>query len=251
MRILFVSGEVAPFTEGSETATLTRRLPEVLQESGDYEARIMMPRYGTISERRNRLHEVIRLSGADIQVGAEHDTLKVKVASIPGARLQVYFMDSRKYFKRKGVHAEKNGQVFADNPDRALFFARAVLETTRNLGWSPDVIHALGWVSSCVPYLVRTEQATDALFEKTKLVYTPDDLAATTALSADDVARLELAGQEAGVTLAALGASQADAVLLPPSAPASAEAVVLSAEPAEAAQQAQACYEQVLSGVPA
>ena len=172
-RVLFVSGEVTPFAKVSDLADLVRQLPEKLQESGDYEVRIMMPRYGTISERRNRLHEVIRLSGAEIPMGDATKTLKVKVASIPGIRLQVYFMDNRAYFKRKGVFGDKQGKDFEDNAERALFFARASLETIKNLGWSPDIVHAFGTMSGLVPLLLRTEYAAEPLFADARIVFTP------------------------------------------------------------------------------
>ena len=130
MRVLFVAGEVAPFSETSQAAHFARHVPEHLQEEHGVEPRILMPRYGTVSERRNRLHEVIRLSGADVEAGGTSDTLKVKVASIPGIRLQVYFMDSVHFFKRKGVLADrKSHEEFEDNAARALFFARAALGT--------------------------------------------------------------------------------------------------------------------------
>ena len=173
MRILFVSEEVAPFSCNSETADLVRMLPEQLQETGDFEVRIMMPRYGLISERRNRLHEVIRLSGNEIEVDGHKETLKVKVASIPGIRLQVYFMDNNHYFKRKGIHADKEGEAFNDNAQRALFFSRSVLHTIRNLGWTPDLVHCFGWLSSLTPLLLKTEFSKDPVFEKAKSIYTP------------------------------------------------------------------------------
>ena len=173
MRILFVSEEVAPFTCKSETADLIRMLPEQLQESGDFEVRIMMPRYGMISERRNRLHEVIRLSGCQIEVDGRKEVLKVKVASIPGIRLQVYFMDNAHYFKRKGIYADKEGAIFADNAQRALFFSKAVLRTINNLGWAPDIVHCVGWMSALTPLLLRTEFSDVPVFEKAKSVYTP------------------------------------------------------------------------------
>ena len=173
MRILFVSDEVEPFSKVSETAKLVRTIPEKLQDSGDFEVRIMMPRYGTISERKNRLHEVIRLSGTEILMGDRKETLKVKVASIPGIRLQVYFMDSNHYFKRKGVYTNKQGDAFEDNAERALFFGRAALETIRNLGWRPDIVHAFGWMSGFVPMLLQSDFAADPLFEEAKSVYTP------------------------------------------------------------------------------
>ena len=133
-----------------------------------------MPRYGTVSERRNRLHEVIRLSGSEITLGDVTEELKVKVASIPGIRLQVYFMDNNFYFKRKGVFADRQGVLFPDNLDRAAFYARSVICTIRNLGWQPDLIHAFGWMSGFVPYVLRTEFGNDALFEESKVIYTPE-----------------------------------------------------------------------------
>ena len=173
MRILFVSEEVAPYATLSPIADLVRILPEQLQESGEAEVRIMMPRYGTISERRNRLHEVIRLSGSVIEVDGRKETLKVKVASIPGVRMQVYFMDNKYYMKRKGIYEDQEKGMFEDNPERAFFFSKSVLTTIRKLGWSPDVIHSFGWLSAPVSLLMRSEFGTDPIYEKTKVVFTP------------------------------------------------------------------------------
>ncbi|HIL56429.1 MAG TPA: glycogen synthase, partial [Rhodothermales bacterium] len=160
MRVLYVAGEVAPFSETTDTAQLLRTLPEVLQEEKGIEPRIMMPRYGVVSERRNRLHEVIRLSGTKVPVGSDTDTLQVKVASIPGIRLQVYFMDSVAYFKRKGLYKDrKTDALFKDNPGRALYFARAALLTAQKLGWGPDIVHASGWIAAFVPHILQTEFA--------------------------------------------------------------------------------------------
>jgi len=187
-----IAGEVSPFAKHSDIADLVRMLPEKLLETNPYEIRIMMPRYGTISERRNRLHEVIRLSGTDVTIGDSRETLKVKVASIPGIRLQVYFMDNGRYFKRKGIYGDKAGKNFEDNPARALFFGRAAVQTVRNLGWAPDVVHAFGWMSSLVPYLVRTECANDPLFNSANVVYTPNDLDVTDRFAESDVELLGL-----------------------------------------------------------
>ncbi len=214
MKVLYIAGEVAPFSETTAAAHLVRLVPDAIQESEeeDFEVRIMMPRYGVVSERRNRLHEVIRLSGAEINVGDDQDTLKVKVASIPGIRLQVYFMDSLLYFKRKGLHKDRrDGKVFEDNPARALFFAEATLSTARKLGWSPDVIHATGWISGLVPTLVRAA-SDDALFTDTKCVYTPDTVDAEIILSAAEAAAFDLPTDLVGKTLQQIGMEAADAV---------------------------------------
>ena len=213
MRVLFVAGEVAPFSETTETARLIRTLPEALQESFEVEPRILMPRYGTVSERRNRLHEVIRLSGADIEAGDASDTLKVKVASIPGIRLQVYFMDSVHFFKRKGIYRDRKTEaVFQDNPARALYFARAALSTVEKLGWGPDVIHAAGWISALVPHVATAEYADNELFAGVKTVYTPDgDGGYTHELTADEAEALGLPADWAGRSLRDVGLQSADA----------------------------------------
>ena len=214
MRVLFVAGEVAPFSETTETAKLMRALPEALEEHKDVEPRIMMPRYGVVSERRNRLHEVIRLSGAEIEAGEASDTLKVKVASIPGIRLQVYFMDSVVFFKRKGLYRDRKSEaVFEDNPARALFYARAALSTAQKLGWNPDVVHAAGWISAFVPHVLSTEYGDDELFDGARSVYTPDQVEGFEAtLSAEEAATLGLPEAWGGQSLRSIGLSTADAV---------------------------------------
>jgi len=245
-RVLLVSGEVAPFAKHSDVADLVRMLPEKLQETNSYEIRIMMPRYGTISERRNRLHEVIRLSGTDVAMGPSTEALKVKVASIPGIRLQVYFMDNNRFFKRKGIYADKTGKQFEDNPARALFFGRAALQTVRNLGWTPDVVHAFGWMSSLVPYLVRTEFANDPHFESAKVVYTPNDFDRTECFVEADVQALGLTHDDRliGPDFNSVGVAFADTAVYPPSV----EPVTgipggqFSSDPDEIVQQAMALY---------
>ncbi len=217
-RVLFVAGEVTPFSNVSDVAALVRTLPEELMAlDDDLDARIMMPRYGTISTRKNRLHEVIRLSGTDIKMGDVTETLKVRVASIPGTRLQVYFMDNKTYFKRKGLHANSNGELFDDNAERALFFGRSVLETVGKLRWKPDIVHAFGWVSSFLPVLLRSEYASHELFDETKVIYTPDGIDAEALLTNGlaESAKLEVNGEVNGQALSTAALNHADAAIFP------------------------------------
>lgn len=250
-RILFISGEVAPFATESDLASIVRILPEKLQESNEYEMRIMMPRYGTISERRNRLHEVIRLSGTEIQMGNESETLRVKVASIPGIRLQVYFMDNNKYFKRKGIFSDKQGKHFDDNPQRALFFGRATLETILNLGWSPDVVHAFGWMSALVPGLLRTHYSDNPIFKNSKIVYTPNNIDINARFSGNTAEALQLDDLDVvDRDFNEVGSSYSDAVIYPPMLePDSPEIMQFSDNPEEMVKQASLLYDQVLNGV--
>jgi len=245
MRVLFVAGEVAPFSKSTPAAQLIRELPEQLQESGDFEVRIMMPRYGTVSERRNRLHEVIRLSGAEIPVGDHTETLKVKVASIPGIRLQVYFMDNAHYFKRKGLFKDrKTEEVFEDNAERALYFGKAALSTAEKLGWAPDIVHASGWIAGYVPILLKGELADHPLFSNTKSVYTPDDAAVDVRVSSERATELGLPPETADLEIREVGAQHADAIAFR-DADVTEGGVDLSGEAAEVAGRAAALYRQI------
>lgn len=129
-----------------------------------------MPRYGCINERRHQLHEVIRLSGMNLPINDMDQPLIIKVASIPNARIQVYFIDNEDYFKRKSIFEDKDGSMHKDNDERALFFNRGVLETVKKLGWSPDVIHCHGWMTSLMPIYLRTQYSDDQIFAESKIV---------------------------------------------------------------------------------
>ena len=251
-RILCVSDEVAPFTDASDIAHIVRTLPEQLQESGDFEVRILMPRYGTISERRNRLHEVIRLSGTEITLGDRTETLKCKVASIPGIRLQVYFMDNKHYFKRKGIYKDKQGKLFEDNAERGLFFARATLETIRNLGWKPDVVHAFGWMSGFVPMYLRQTYATDPIYEGVRIFYSPLDVDFDAPVTDELAAAAGLSDTPyAGKNASQIGREAADTVILPTgSSPEGNEFVFDDAEDQWLAQLSE-LYDQSLNEVAA
>ncbi len=172
LRILYVTSEIDPFLKMSSAADLIRLLPQKLQEKG-HEIRIFMPKFGVINERRNRLHEVVRLSGINIRVGGEEKPLTIKVASIPNAKLQVYFLDNEDYFKRKSVLTDPEKQTFhPDNDERAIFFCKGVIETVKKLGWPPNIIHCHDWMTSFIPLYLRTHYKEDPMFKKTKTVFT-------------------------------------------------------------------------------
>ena len=169
-KILFVTHEMSPFLELSKISEITRQLPQAMQEKG-YEIRILMPRFGNINERRNRLHEVIRLSGMNIVVDDNDNPLIIKVASIPSARMQVYFLDNEEYFQRKQVFCDEGGKFFEDNNERTVFFCKGALETVKKLGWAPDVVHCHGWMSALIPAYIKTAYKDDPTFKDAKVVY--------------------------------------------------------------------------------
>jgi len=168
-KILFITHEMSPFLEISKISDITRQLPQAMQEKG-FEIRILMPRFGNINERRNRLHEVIRLSGMNIVVDNNDNPLIIKVASLPAARMQVYFLDNEEYFQRKKIFKDDNG-FFKDNNERSLFFCKGALETVKKLGWSPDVVHCHGWFSAMVPAYLKTVYHDDPTFKDAKVIY--------------------------------------------------------------------------------
>ncbi len=169
-RILYISQEITPYLPESEMSEIARYLPQGVQERGR-EIRTFMPRYGCVNERRNQLHEVIRLSGMNLVINDTDHPLIIKVASIQAARMQVYFIDNEDYFQRKAVLTDSKGNEFKDNDERAVFFARGVLETVIKLRWAPDIIHCHGWLTSLVPLYIKKYYHNDPLFQNSKLVY--------------------------------------------------------------------------------
>jgi starch synthase len=171
IRILYVASEINPFLQTTEVSDFVRKLPQAMQEKG-MEIRILVPRFGLINERKNRLHEVVRLSGINISVGDEEKPLIIKVASIPNAKLQVYFIDNEDYFHRKHVFHDKENKFYEDNDERAIFFCKGVIETVRKLGWAPDIVHCNDWITSFIPLYLKTTYKNDPLFKNTKTVFT-------------------------------------------------------------------------------
>ncbi|MFN8166892.1 MAG: glycogen/starch synthase [Bacteroidia bacterium] len=169
-KVLFVSQEITPFLELTEIAKIARHLPQGIQEKGK-EIRTFMPRFGLINERRNQLHEVIRLSGMNLIIDDTDHPLIIKVASIQSARMQVYFIDNEEYFQRKSIFRDAKKKFHKDNEDRMVFFCRGVLETVKKLGWAPDVIHCHGWMTSLIPFFVKTGYKDDPMFKNSRVVY--------------------------------------------------------------------------------
>ncbi|MBP2831339.1 glycogen/starch synthase [Aquimarina sp. U1-2] len=168
-RILYVSSEVIPYLPETEISSMSFEAPRMVNSKGG-QIRIFMPRYGNINERRHQLHEVIRLSGMNLVINDLDMPLIIKVASIPKERMQVYFIDNEDYFKRKATLTDEEGNLFPDNDERAIFFAKGVIETVKKLNWSPDVIHVHGWLASLLPLYLKHYYANEPLFGHSRIV---------------------------------------------------------------------------------
>jgi len=169
-KVLFISSEMTPYLQVSNVGELARRLPQAIQEK-DNEIRVLMPRFGCINERRNRLHEVVRLSGINITIDDNDNPLTIKVASLPEAKMQVYFLDNEDYFHRKFVYTDENNSFYGDNDERTIFFCKGALETVKKLGWQPDIIHCQGWMTSLIPLYMKTIYANEPVFKNSKIVF--------------------------------------------------------------------------------
>ncbi len=170
LKVLFVTQEITPYLPETEMSKIGRHLPQGIQER-DREIRTFLPKFGNINERRNQLHEVIRLSGMNLVINDTDHPLVIKVASIQPARMQVYFIDNEDFFSRKFALTEK-GKEFEDNDERAIFYSRGVIETVKKLGWAPDIIHCHGWFTSLIPFYMKKVYNQDPLFENDfKIVY--------------------------------------------------------------------------------
>jgi len=222
-KILFVNSEIYPYLPENHISRIGRYLPQGIQER-KREIRSFMPKYGCINERKNQLHEVIRLSGMNIIINDVDRPLVIKVASISAARIQVYFIDNEDYFKRKQIYADEKGNFFADNGERAIFFARGVLETVKKLRWAPDIIHCQGWISHILPAYLKKVYRDDPIFTNSKIVlslyddtpketFTPSlaTLVKMGSLKDEDLSTLE---DPTGINLAKFAAQYSDGIIL-------------------------------------
>lgn len=176
-RLLYVTQEMDPYLVLTEAGNIVKKLAPYINDNGididddGIEVRVLMPRFGVINERRNRLHEVVRLSGINIIIDDDDYPLIIKVGSLPGARIQVYFLDNEEFFKRKSVMYDDKDKFYDDNASRMVFFCKATLETVKKFGWHPHIIHCHGWMTSLIPVYMKTQFSKDPVFSNTKMVY--------------------------------------------------------------------------------
>lgn len=168
-KVLFVSAEVMPYLPENNISKMSFEAPRLVNAHGG-QIRIFMPKFGNINERRHQLHEVIRLSGMNIVINDIDVPLIIKVASIPKERIQVYFIDNDEFFKRKSTFSDENGELYPDNDERCIFFAKGVVETVKKLNWLPDIIHVHGWMASLLPLYLRTYYKDEPIFSESKII---------------------------------------------------------------------------------
>jgi starch synthase len=173
-KILFVTTEISPYLADTEMSVIARQLPQGTHERGK-EIRTFMPKFGLINERRNQLHEVIRLSGMNLIIDDTDHPLIIKVASIQAARMQIYFIDNEDFFQRKHILHDESGNEFADNDERSIFYVRGVMETVKKLRWVPDLIHCHGWMTALTPLYIKKHYKGDPCFKNSKVVYSVYD----------------------------------------------------------------------------
>jgi len=192
-KILFITQEITPYLPETQMGLVGRHLPQGIQERNK-EIRTFMPRFGCINERRNQLHEVIRLSGMNLIINDADHPLIIKVASIQSARMQIYFIDNEDYFQRKYIFHDKNNKFFEDNDERIIFYSRGVLETVKKLGWAPDIVHCHGWISSLVPLYIKKAFKDNPIFTDAKIIYSIYDDEFKETLNKNFINKIKLEG---------------------------------------------------------
>ena len=222
-KILFVNSQMYPYLPESPMANICRELPQGIQERHK-EIRAFMPLYGCINGRKNQLHEVIRLSGMNIIISDVDRPLVIKVASISAARIQVYFIDNEDYFRRKQIYRDDSGKFFEDNGERAIFFARGVLDAVKKQRWAPDIIHCSGWISHLLPFYLKKAYKDDPIFSNAKVVLslyddTPaetfaPDFAASIPFGPVKPEDVDLQSPVSGMELAKFAARWSDGIIL-------------------------------------
>jgi len=195
-KILYVTHEMTPYLELTAMADISRALPQKMQEK-NHEVRVFMPKFGDIKERKHRLHEVIRLSGINVTVGEDDNPLIIKVASLPSAKMQIYFLDNDDFFVKRNVFHDDKKVFYKDNDERVIFFNKGVIEIILKLGWVPDVIHCIGWMSALVPLYARTVHKHESVFRNTRFIYTPFENLFDNKLGKDFVHKAIVNGQDA------------------------------------------------------
>lgn len=192
-KVLFITQEITPYVSESEMALMGRNLPQAIQEKGR-EIRTFMPKWGNINERRNQLHEVIRLSGMNLIIDDIDHPLIIKVASIQAARMQVYFIDNDDYFQNRLMAVNEDGEEYEDNDDRIIFYARGVLETVKKLRWCPEVVHCHGWITALVPLYIKKAYKDEPSFRSSKVIFSLYDDELKMPFHPDFVTKLMLKG---------------------------------------------------------
>ncbi len=236
-KVLIITQEMQPYTVLSEIAEIANKLPQYIQEKG-MEIRVLMPRYGTINERRHRLHEVVRLSGMNIIVDEDDFPLIIKVASLPGARLQVYFLDNDDFFKRKSVFEDDKGMPFDDNAERMIFFCKGVIETVKKFGWPPNIIHCHGWLTSLIPLYLKTTYANEPLFQQSKVIYSAYENSMGGSFNEDFISKASINNMTAKDLSTFIGGADGNKVSLHEGAITAADAIIRGSDNLSATVQA-------------
>ncbi len=236
-KVLIITQEMQPYTVLSEIAEIANKLPQYIQEKG-MEIRVLMPRFGTINERRHRLHEVVRLSGMNIIVDEDDFPLIIKVASLPGARLQVYFLDNDDFFKRKSVFEDDKGKPFEDNAERMIFFCKGVIETVKKFGWPPNIIHCHGWLTSLIPLYLKTSYANEPLFQQSKVIYSAYENSMGAAFNEDFIQKASINSMNAKDLATYIAGTEGNKVSLHEGAIAASDAIIRGSENLSATVQA-------------
>jgi starch synthase len=177
--VLFVASEADPFIKTGSIGDIAGSLPKILKSLG-HDIRVMLPGYGSISNRRFQIHNLLRMKDIEVPVSSEmeHANIKSSYLCNENQKVLVYFLANDRYFNRDGLYFHpETKKYFHDNDERFIFFCRGVLETLKRLHWQPQIIHCNDWQCGLIPAYLKTIYKDDPYYNSIKTVFTVYSLA--------------------------------------------------------------------------
>ncbi|MFW5888147.1 MAG: glycogen synthase [Patescibacteria group bacterium] len=162
INLLMASAEVAPLAKAGGLADVVPSLSFALQEK-NCQANIIMPKYGFIKEKENKLKKTNKRVEIDTENGKEEARAWQTVLG----GVKVVLLENEKYFGKDKIY-------WGNGPERFLFFSRAVVEILPYLDDSPDIIHCHDYHTALIPSLLQLKE--DDLYKNIPTIYTIHNL---------------------------------------------------------------------------
>jgi starch synthase len=186
MKVAFLASEVIPYAKTGGLADVAGALPKFLSRLGA-EVRVFMPLYREVRKKNLPLEPVI--AGAALELGGRQVPFSVFAHRADG--VSVFFIDQPAHFDRDQLYGTPAGD-YPDNAERFAFFSKASLETMRQTGFSPDVVHGHDWQAAAAFAYLKFTYADDAFFAGTRSLFTIHNLAYQGLFEKDVLGRIGL-----------------------------------------------------------
>ena len=123
LKLAFLGSEAVPFIKSGGLADVVGALPKYLSVRG-YDVIVVLPKYASIDAGRWAIEPF--LSPLGVWMGDTEEWCAVFTTTFAGVRF--FFIESSKYFERKGIYHDPEMEDYRDNARRFGFFTRAALQ---------------------------------------------------------------------------------------------------------------------------